>query len=74
MSWVWVIVGVIVGTALLGAIRHVRLFFFAFFLCAGALLLLHMQADPVEGGTGLAALGTGYALRRRARALLGGFV
>ncbi len=71
MSWLWVIIAVIVGTAVLGAIRYVRLFFFAFFLAAGCLLFLHMQTDPVEGGSGLAALMGGFSLRSRVRRLLG---
>ena len=74
MTWFWVIVAVVVGTAVLGAIRHIRLFFFAFFLAAGALLFLHMQTNPAEGGAGLAALGGGFAMRGRVRRLLGGFV
>ena len=71
MSWFWVIVAVVTGTAVLGAIRYIRLFFFAFFLAAGCLLFLHMQTAPLEGGTGLAALMGGLTLRGRVRRLLG---
>ncbi len=74
MTWLWAIVAIVVGTAVLGAVRHLRLFFWAFFLSAGVLLALHMQASPQEGGTGLAALGAGLALRSRARRLMGGFL
>lgn len=74
MTWLWVIIAVVVGTAVLGAIRHIRLFFFAFFLAAAVLLALHMQTNPAEGASALAALGGGFALRGRVRRLLGGFV
>ncbi len=74
MSWLWVIIAVVVGTAVLGAIRHIRLFFWAFFVAAGVLLFLHMQTNPQEGGAALAALGGGLALRSRVRRLLGAFV
>lgn len=74
MNWIWVIIAVVLGTAVLGAIKHIRLFFWAFFLAAGGLLFLHMQTNPEEGASALAAMGGGLALRGRVRRLMGGFL
>lgn len=74
MTWLWAIIGIVVGTAVLGAIKHIRLFFWAFFVAAGALLFLHAQTNPAEGGAAMAALGGGLALRSRARRLMGVFL
>lgn len=74
MTWLWALIAIIVGTAVLGAIKHIRLFFWAFFLAAGVLLALHMQTNPTEGASAMAAMGGGLALRSRVRRLMGGFL
>lgn len=70
MSWSLIIAGIIVLMALLAVTRILRRAFFAFFLAATVLLLLHWQNDPAEAGLALAAMGGGSVFAGPLRRML----
>lgn len=70
MSLAWIIAGAVVLVALVSVTRLLRRFLFAFAAAAGALLVLHMQTNPAEAGTALAAMGGGVAFAGPFRRLI----
>lgn len=66
----WIIIAVVVLSALFAVTKLLRRLVFGFAIAAGGLLLIHYQTDPVAAGTALAGLGGGLLLAGPLRSVL----
>lgn len=72
MSWLWLVIGAVVLSALLGLTQHLRRLVLGFVLALVVLLALHFQTNPTEATAALATLTAGLAAARPLRRMVMG--